>query len=618
MKRLSKKIIALLLVVAMLVPTGALGITTSAQEGIAVGDTINLGTYNGEPITWVCVDIDENGPLMMSEDVLCEKEYDAAGTDSKYHTDGWGYIRKTYGSNCWYDSNIRQWLNSNENSVSWTHCPPSYKDEAGFMTNFTVNELSYIKTVTRLVNVITYESKRAGYCEGGSKDAVLYEIYSASFLAKNYYYDYIEDNFFLLSAEQFNNIYRKNTDVLTLSSSYYTCVVSGNNANFFEVCTEVKADSASLNNRLAKEYSGIRPAFYLNEDAYSPNIYNMGEETYSFGNYGDSDSKGGHCFGMSVTSSGYYLDILDETAVGANNSRNVYSLSDSTIVREPICYYQGIQGSIRDQSMVAGGTNYKNEEEFDIATDWNEVVSYVRGHEFDNRGSLQIGYRKSGEGGHAINFLRYEVVDGQERIYAYDNNCPEKETYFYQDANGNVMQAVYSTFSGSIDCITLRNVSTYLFSVSAMENVEKYKRIAIYADDTIKIDNAERFLMDGKTSSGEQYVYEISEDITTVRIIPLEENASFTYMGQEYTFDEISEDTYAELTLSSPEEDTPVFTIINAPEKEPAEPEGTTKTCSCMCHQTGFMEFIWKIFSFLFKIFGMNQYQFCDCGKVHW
>ncbi len=42
-----------------------------------------------------------------------------------------------------------------------------------------------------------------------------------------------------------------------------------------------------------------------------------------------------------------------------------------------------------------------------------------------------------------------------------------------------------------------------------------------------------------------------------------------------------------------------------------------TASCSHLCHSTnGFMQFIWKIAKFIYKIFGTNQY--CDCGMAHW
>ena len=38
--------------------------------------------------------------------------------------------------------------------------------------------------------------------------------------------------------------------------------------------------------------------------------------------------------------------------------------------------------------------------------------------------------------------------------------------------------------------------------------------------------------------------------------------------------------------------------------------------CSHICHQGGFMGFIWKIINVFYKLFGINQY--CECGAKHW
>lgn len=342
----------------------------------------------------------------------------------------------------------------------------------------------------------------------------------------------------------------------------------------------------------------------------SKNIYNLGEETYSFNNYGDSDSRG-HCFGMSMTSSGYHLGLLDPSNVGATSSQEVYGLSDTLTVRVPICNYQAIQGSYRDYSMVAGGSYYKNGI-YNIDSDWEEVINYVKNHNYDNTGTLQIGYRKSGRGGHAINFLRYEVVDGQERIYAYDNNFPDIETYFYKDSNGSILQAPEQTFSGSIDCITLRDVNKYFSIIEKVDRIlELIKRLSVYAEkDMISIEVATAYPMEGAFSSAEYYMYELPEDTTIVRIKPLVENATFTYMEQEYRFSEINEDTYAEFTLSTSEEDTPEFKIINAPEDEPEN-----EPCSCNCHKGGISGFFFKLINFFEKLFGKNKV--CACGVKH-
>lgn len=267
MKKLSRKILSVLLVIAMLVPTGSLMVQTSAEtENIEIGDKITLGTYNGSPINWICVDIDENGPLMLAEDVLCQKEFDAAGNNSIYHSDGWGYIRKERGSNNWQDSNIRQWLNST-GTVDYTHCPPSYKDESGFMSNFTSDELRFVKPTYHNVNIVKYDSGRTGYCDGGSSDSC--NITSSNFVVTEKYYKNLEDSFMLLDGEQFNNIFKLNSQYLKASTNYFLSCSYGNNYACFELCTIATTTGGVYGAETwACETNGIRPAFYLNVDAW--------------------------------------------------------------------------------------------------------------------------------------------------------------------------------------------------------------------------------------------------------------------------------------------------------------------------------------------------------------
>ena len=46
--------------------------------------------------------------------------------------------------------------------------------------------------------------------------------------------------------------------------------------------------------------------------------------------------------------------------------------------------------------------------------------------------------------------------------------------------------------------------------------------------------------------------------------------------------------------------------------------EDFTKSCLCSCHSNAFMQFLHKILCFLYRIFGMEQYRYCGCGKAHW
>ncbi len=301
---------------------------------------------------------------------------------------------------------------------------------------------------------------------------------------------------------------------------------------------------------------------YAHWNKAKEDIYNLGEETYSFSNYGDYDSPGGHCFGMSITSSAYYVRELDIASVGGNYEQDVYSLSPTASVRAPICYYQDIQDSRRDKSMVAGGSSYKNGRS-NISSDWTEVVNYVKNHNYDNRGTLQIGFRKNGEGGHAINFLYYAEVGGQPRIYAYDNNFPNVETYFYMDSSGNVMQAPHSTFSGAIDCIALRSVPKYFDLLEGFDST-RY----IYADkDTISIEGTNVYALEGGIEIGERVMYEVSANVTQVKIKPLVDNAEFEYLDESYSFGAIDDDTVGVFTLASSNDEggvsSPSLTIEN-------------------------------------------------------
>ncbi|MBQ3151522.1 MAG: InlB B-repeat-containing protein [Clostridia bacterium] len=284
--------------------------------------------------------------------------------------------------------------------------------------------------------------------------------------------------------------------------------------------------------------------------------YNLGEETYRFENYSDALSQG-HCFGMSVTSSGYHLGKLDIKTIGGSATKDLYMLSFNSTVSAPICHYQKIQGSYIANATVAGN-RYSN-----TSSDWNEVVNYVKNHQYDDNGKLVIILRNN-EGGHAVNFLRYSEVNGQARIYAYDNNFPTTETYFYLGTNGKVKQAPRQTFSMDIDRIGLMDTTKYLNGTDDF-NAAKY----IYADsNTVTVSGATAY--DMYCSSGKRIMYEIPANATQVTIVPLKENAEFEYLDKKYEFNAVNEDTYGVLTLSTGSgynQTTPKLEIKNEPKE---------------------------------------------------
>ena len=271
--------------------------------------------------------------------------------------------------------------------------------------------------------------------------------------------------------------------------------------------------------------------------------YNMKDETYSFGNYVDDHAPSGHCFGMSMTSSGFYNKWLDIAIIGGNANTSLYSFRDTETVRAPICHYQLIQGSFRERATVAGGSWYLKGE-YNIASDWQQVINYVKNHNYDNKGLLQVAIRANG-GGHAINFLRYENVDGQDRIYAYDNNIPDREVYLYY-SNGEVIETPEQSLSGRIECIAIRDVKTYL---KIAEKFEPSR--AVYMEEGVATVKGYRYsYMEGNLNGVEYVMYEIPENRGSVIIVPHKDNASFVYMNKEYRFGKVTDETYGVLNLA--------------------------------------------------------------------
>lgn len=133
---------------------------------IKVGDTITLGSYNNEPISWRVLRIEEDGEkaVLISKDILTMKAFDAAesGTYNKDDTASYwpresaadtdmelqAYVR---GNSDWSRSNIRTWLNSEKEVVAYEDQAPTasamsekkngYNNEPGFLYGFTEEEL---------------------------------------------------------------------------------------------------------------------------------------------------------------------------------------------------------------------------------------------------------------------------------------------------------------------------------------------------------------------------------------------------------------------------------------------------------------------------------------------
>lgn len=145
---------------------------------LEAGDRVEFGTYLGEPIVWRVLQTQKNGEtLLISESILTFKAFNAAdsgqyniddeGNDywSLYETEAdrdlelQAYVR---GNSCWANSDIRTWLNSDEEHVIYDGLGPvtgamsemknGYADEPGFLTGFTEQEKSIILPTQNITN----------------------------------------------------------------------------------------------------------------------------------------------------------------------------------------------------------------------------------------------------------------------------------------------------------------------------------------------------------------------------------------------------------------------------------------------------------------------------------
>lgn len=259
---------------------------------INIGDYIEFGTYNGDSILWQVIDFDNDGdPLLFSEYIISLKSFDSSGD---YFTDS---VRKSFGSNEWENSNLRQWLNSSDNEIQWLQNPPSdenawgnpYDTENGFLgiSNFTAPDRNCIKPVVH--KYVTVQENSIGGSELYKR--INWKIdYQDNY--KDAYYQMITDKVFLLSAEEIvEKLYQKGFEwrafptpkavdnskeaSITIATDE-TVSIDLNEHNYWwywtrtaepsypEVVNYVDFDGRMSNATLAASgFGGVRPALYL-------------------------------------------------------------------------------------------------------------------------------------------------------------------------------------------------------------------------------------------------------------------------------------------------------------------------------------------------------------------
>ena len=292
----SGRVMALLLSVVLMLGLLPLPVRAAgAETGVQLGDYIRLGSYDGEPILWRCVSVDENGPLMLSDKVLCDSmPYDAQtsenSTSGSHRRSGY---RSKYGSNHWRDSDMRSWLNSDAEAgqVKWL-CgnPPkdgyimgggAYDGKAGFLNGFTRDEAAAIKTVTQR-SIVSHPEYTAGYIDASGADLPYNtDIGSVADGYEGAHYENITDKVFLLDVKQLCTVYEN------LGNYYIAQNRNGVNWSYWlrTPVTDCNHDMRYVSpqgsigrDAPCKGYYGVRPAFYL-DTAYYAVTSGSGTET---------------------------------------------------------------------------------------------------------------------------------------------------------------------------------------------------------------------------------------------------------------------------------------------------------------------------------------------------
>ena len=250
-------------------------------DSMQIGDYFSLGKYNDEPIIWRYVADDENGKLIVSDKVLCNKPFGL--------------------SSFWQESYVRKWLNStvSEGEVDWNLKEFHNRwvnenintKEKGFLneSNFSQKERKVLKQVTQWtmlpINHLdlatngeteVYNALKE-YRQGSSIEPSYFKFYSVEELPEAYHgaaYE-VTDTVFLMDEMQIYNMWKNLGEVKAVlgedCDSLFTKLSEYNDyflrtASKDELgCTSLGEDGEYMH-LSCYYYGGIRPAFYLDED----------------------------------------------------------------------------------------------------------------------------------------------------------------------------------------------------------------------------------------------------------------------------------------------------------------------------------------------------------------
>lgn len=153
---------------------------------------------------------------------------------------------------------------------------PSYKDEAGFLTNFTAEENAVIKAVTQksILSEVDYGALPEDKISGSEK-----HIYNGNVLEcpQNYssaYYEQLTDKIFLLDVQQAKNVYDNLGQYLyrgyvsyCLRTPYTYYGTGASDGSYSVRLVNSSSLGVAIQNAVPKNIFCLRPAFFLNSQS---------------------------------------------------------------------------------------------------------------------------------------------------------------------------------------------------------------------------------------------------------------------------------------------------------------------------------------------------------------
>ena len=281
MKEITRIVIVIFAVTILISTASAYADVVQPIKEMQIGDYFILGKYNEEPIVWRYVADDENGKLIVSDKVLCNKPYGL--------------------SSFWQESYVRKWLNStvSEGEVDWNLKEFHNRwvnenintKEKGFLneSNFSQKERKVLKQVTQWtmlpINHLdlatngeteVYNALKE-YRQGSSIEPSYFKFYSVEELPEAYHgaaYE-VTDTVFLMDEMQIYNMWKNFGDIKAILGEKGVSAFSepGEYTEYFlrtaskdeTGCTSLD-ENGEYGHGSCHFYGGIRPAFYLDED----------------------------------------------------------------------------------------------------------------------------------------------------------------------------------------------------------------------------------------------------------------------------------------------------------------------------------------------------------------